>query len=294
MSIVKSLSVGEGDMFYIKHGSDNFTIIDCCLSEGNSDEVIEELRAESKHKGVTRFISTHPDEDHIRGLSALDDAMRILNFYCVENEATKSEETEDFTRYCDLRDDTKKAFYLFEGCSRRWMNRASDERGNAGLNVLWPITNNSDYRQALEDASAGKSPNNISIVLKYSLEDGATFLWMGDLETAFMEKIEDDIDLAAVDVLFAPHHGRKSGRVPGSWLDDLEPKLIIVGEAPSKDLEYYQDFNTITQNSAGNITFECLSGKIHLYVSNENYSVDFLDDEDLSDRFGKYIGTLAL
>ena len=29
MSIVKSFSVGNGDMFYINHGSDNFTIIDC-------------------------------------------------------------------------------------------------------------------------------------------------------------------------------------------------------------------------------------------------------------------------
>jgi hypothetical protein len=30
MSIVKSFSVGDGDMFYIKHNSDNFTTIDCC------------------------------------------------------------------------------------------------------------------------------------------------------------------------------------------------------------------------------------------------------------------------
>ena len=27
MSLVKSLSVGNGDMFYIKHGSDSFTSI---------------------------------------------------------------------------------------------------------------------------------------------------------------------------------------------------------------------------------------------------------------------------
>ena len=37
MSIIKSFSVcddnGEaGDMFYIKHNSSNFTIIDCCLN----------------------------------------------------------------------------------------------------------------------------------------------------------------------------------------------------------------------------------------------------------------------
>lgn len=30
MSIVKSYAVGAGDMFYIRHNTDNFTIIDCC------------------------------------------------------------------------------------------------------------------------------------------------------------------------------------------------------------------------------------------------------------------------
>ena len=31
MPLVRSFTVGNGDMFYIKHGSDNFTIIDCQL-----------------------------------------------------------------------------------------------------------------------------------------------------------------------------------------------------------------------------------------------------------------------
>lgn len=31
MSVIKSFSVGNGDMFYIKHDTDNFTIIDCNL-----------------------------------------------------------------------------------------------------------------------------------------------------------------------------------------------------------------------------------------------------------------------
>ena len=35
MSILKTLSVGEGDLFYIKHGSSNFTIIDCNMDENN-------------------------------------------------------------------------------------------------------------------------------------------------------------------------------------------------------------------------------------------------------------------
>ena len=63
MTLVKSFSVGNGDMFYIRHGSDNFSVIDCSF----------------------------------------------------KNNATKSEETEDFKRYQSLRDDTKKAFYLERG-----------------------------------------------------------------------------------------------------------------------------------------------------------------------------------
>ena len=89
MSIVKSFSVGNGDMFYIKHNSDNFTTIDCCLSEDNKKEIMDEIKAESQDKGITRFISTHPDQDHISGLKYYNEQMNILNFYCVKNEATK-------------------------------------------------------------------------------------------------------------------------------------------------------------------------------------------------------------
>ena len=35
MSTIKSFSVGYGDMFFINHGSDNFTIIDCYLDDEN-------------------------------------------------------------------------------------------------------------------------------------------------------------------------------------------------------------------------------------------------------------------
>ncbi len=293
MSIVKSFSVGEGDMFYIKHNSDNFTIIDCCMSDDNRDSIIDEIKSESKNKRITRFISTHPDDDHIRSLSDLDDEMNFLNFYCVKNEATKSDETTDFDRYCELRDSSKKAFYLKKGCSRKWMNQSSEERGSAGINILWPITSNEYYKEALEEAKEGNSPNNISPVVKYGLENGATVLWMGDLETDFMENIKDEITMDAADILFAPHHGRD--KVPEDWLGDMDPKLVIIGEAPSKYLNYYVGYNTITQNSAGDITLECVSGKVHIYVSNQNYSVDFLDDEDLPDAYGGYyIGTLKI
>lgn len=46
MSVIKSFSVGEGDMFYIEHNSDNFTVIDCCYDEDDSrDKYFEEIKS---------------------------------------------------------------------------------------------------------------------------------------------------------------------------------------------------------------------------------------------------------
>ena len=292
MSIVKSFSVGDGDMFYIKHSSDNFTIIDCFMSEEDRNDIVAELESESKNKSIVRFISTHPDDDHILGLSYLHEKMNLLNFYCVKSEATKKDATDDFDQYCELRDDSDKAFYISRGCSRRWMNQTTEERGSAGISILWPITTNEHYREALKEAKKGESPNNISPIVKYKLNGGVTILWMGDLEADFMENIKDAITMDSVDILFAPHHGRDSGKIPEDWLEDINPQVVIIGEAPPKNLNYYYGYNTITQNTAGDIVLECESSKTHIYVSNWHYSVDYLDNEGLADTYGEYIGTL--
>lgn len=297
MSVIKSFSVGEGDMFYIQHNSDNFTVIDCYMHEDNKDRIMKEIEEKSQKKHIHRFISTHPDEDHILGIKSFRDKLGIANFYCVENEATKSEDTEDFEEYCDLRDGDKH-YYIYEGCSRKWMNMSGiddngEERGSSGINILWPKTNNSYYKEALEKAKNGESPNNISPIIKYSLKDGANVLWFGDLEKDFMESIKDDLNIEKADIIFAPHHGRSSGKIPKVILDKIDPKLIVIGEAPSENLNYYSGYNTLTQNSAGDITFECVSNKVHIYVSNKNYSVDFLKNE-YKTNFENYIGTLNI
>lgn len=300
MSIIKSFSVGDGDMFYIKHGSDNFTIIDCCLSDENKATIVKEIKDEKKDKEITRFISTHPDEDHIQKLDYLDDEISIVNFYCVDNEATKSIKTDGFKRYCTLRD-SDKVFNIYKGCSRKWMNQDGPDKngkqiGSSGINILWPTTSNEDYKAELKKAKEGTAFNNISCIIQYSLKNGITAIWMGDLEKDFMEKIKDKVSFSKTNILFAPHHGRKSGKVPSEWIDQMNPDIIIMGEANSNNSDYasYPDRNKIRQNSAGDIILECdTDKKIHIYVSNENYSVDFLYDENMS-SFDYYIGTLNI
>ena len=300
--IIKSFSVednnGEaGDMFYIQHGSSNFTIIDCCLNDSSKDEIVAEINEKRKGKDITRFISTHPDEDHICGIEFLDREIEILNFYCVENAATKTDESDSFSHYCKLRDNDQKHFYIYKGCKRKWMND-NDERdgknyGSSGINVLWPITANSDYKDALKKANDGTAFNNISPVFTYSLNNGVKVMWMGDMEHDFLEKVKDYIEWPEhIDILFAPHHGRDSGKVSSDILKKLKPKVIVVGEAPSDYLNYYDGYNTITQNSAGDIVFLCDTGKVHVYVSKYDYSVDFLNDESYyNNDLGQYLGS---
>lgn len=122
MSIVKSLAVGNGDMFYIRHNSENFSVIDCSLPSNRKEEILKEIAEQRNGIGICRFISTHPDQDHISGLVSYDDRFGIVNLYVVKNKATKGEETEDFKRFTSLRDHSTKAFYLERGCKRRWLN----------------------------------------------------------------------------------------------------------------------------------------------------------------------------
>lgn len=284
MTIIKSLSVGNGDLYYIRHNSDNFTIIDCNIPYEKRSDIISELKEASADKGIQRFISTHPDEDHIHGLEYIDDAGLGWNFYCVDNNVLKEDETQSFKRYKLLRDHAERSYHIFKGCQRRWMNMNSEERGSAGINILWPDTSNPAFLEQLEKAEQCGEPNNISPIIKYSLENGVVAIWMGDLETYFMNQIVDKVQLPKTDILFAPHHGRKSGFVPKEWLDAMSPKVIVVGEAPSEDLNYYCGYNTITQNRAGDIEFDCSTGNVDVRVSSPSYSTNFLRNDNKSDR----------
>lgn len=280
-------------MFYIRHNSDNFTIIDCDLSEDNADAIIAELKAQSSSKGVTRFICTHPDEDHFGGIELLDDAMPIRNFYVVKNQAVKDEDTVSFERYCALRDNAKKAFYISKGCSRKWMNKADETRSTSGINILWPNLRNPQFKEALAACDAGESYNNTSSVIWYSIKDGASFMWLGDLETEFMESVVDDIVLPKTTVVFAAHHGRASGKIPNSWLEKLDPQIIVIGEAPSRHLHYYTGYKKITQNLAKDITFDAAGARVHIYASNPNYTHKQLHDEAQS-KFAGYVGSITV
>ena len=115
------------------------------------------------------------------------------------------------------------------------------------------------------------------------------------MEHDFLEKIKDQVDWPKVDLLFAPHHGRDSGKVSSDVLKKLDPYVIVIGEAPSEYLNYYSGYNTLKQNSTGDIVFDCGGDKVHVYVAKDyNYDTSFLSDEKATNsEYGKYIGSFT-
>ena len=237
------------------------------------------------------FISTHPDNDHVNGLERFSDS--ISTFYCVDNNVNKTD-TNSLKEYIKLRD-SGKCCNIEKGTVLNYFNSV--------IRILWPDVTNKKFKEALEKAEKTGSPNNISPIILLN-HNNKKFLWLGDLETDFLESIYYNVDWPKeVDVVFAPHHGRSSAKIPKNILDELNPKLIVIGEAPSEYLDYYRGWNTITQNSAGDINFNVdNTGKIDIFVSNREYANKDLHSLGISevvyrgDYFDRtylyYLGTL--
>ena len=126
-------------------------------------------------------------------------------------------------------------------------------------------------------------------------------MWMGDLETAMQQEFYNTTpqkDLPKVDILFAPHHGRHLGSVPPELLDALDPKIIIVGNAPCEHLDYYDLLKTITQNSSGDICFNVVDNKVRIYTKKyieiSNRPKGLVNETLILPKGWSYCGTLNL
>lgn len=108
-----------------------------------------------------------------------------------------------------------------------------------------------------------------------------------------MESIVGSIELRKTTIVFAAHHGRYSGKIPDSWLEKLDPQIIVIGEAPTRHLHYYTGYQTITQNSAGDITIDCVEEKVHFYAANANYKGPDMEDLGMT-AYEHYIGSLTV
>lgn len=296
MSLIHFLNVMEGDCTLIEHPSGRNTLIDICY--GRKDQISKFNRNCNNQKNypvnsvdylkninistIFRFILSHPDMDHMDGLNNLCNNFSICNFWDIDNNKilTTFDDTkykkEDWDCYQNIRNGKKiKVLNLYSGTHGEYFNESNDElKTGDGLYILSPT------KELVEQAKKNNNYNDCSYVILYKV-DGFKIIFSGDSEEKTWDYILENYsnEVSKIDVLFAPHHGRKTGG-NDNYLDVLKPKLTLFGNARSEYLDYQswnnRGFLHITNNEAGNIILETEPQKrINVYVTNKKYAEEY-------------------
>jgi len=299
MGIVHFLNVSEGDCTWIKHPTGHNTIID--ISNAKEVEVLfEKASASGNHNQknhpvnpieylkelgldtVFRFILTHPDMDHLDGIKALFDEFEVLNFWDTENTKVMDENSnwgkynkEDWDFYQEIRSSSKspKVLHLFAGSTGQYYNKTEDGKSGAdGLYILAPTL------ELVNEANSTEDYNDCSYVILYRTGDNKKVIFAGDSAEKSWDYILENHkeDVEDIDILFAPHHGRKTGG-NDDYLDVLNPKLTLFGNAKSEYLDYAswnnRGLDHITNNQANCIILNTSGSKgIDVYVTYETFA----------------------
>lgn len=312
MSVIHFLNVKEGDCIWIKHNSEHNTIIDVSNAKTINkitESKMENLRGNYNRKeypvnpieylssynetDIFRFILTHPDMDHMDGIKALFDELQVTNFWDTENEKIMDDDSdwgqfnkEDWDFYQSIRnsDNNPKTLTLYAGSKGKYYN--SDENGTNGgdgLSVLAPT------KQLVKEANETEDYNDCSYVILYRTGN-KKIIFAGDSAKKTWDYILENHrkEVENVDLLIAPHHGRKTGG-NDEYLDVLKPKLTLFGNAKSEYLDYSswnnRGLEKITNNQADCIIIETKNKKMNVYVTYEKFARDYNSDTYYEERF---------
>lgn len=296
MSICKIhfLNVGNGDCIIIEHQTGRISIIDICNGNGNNGngnnivsvesnfnyqklptnpiEYIQKIRGD---KPIFRFILTHPDMDHMDGIKNLFKQFKPEFFWdtnhCkdLSNDDFKNYKKEDWDFYKSIRksDSNPKTLKIYK-------RYEADYYTEDGFEIISPS------QDLVEQLKKSNKPNwnEISYVILHKVS-GKKVLYCGDSENMAWENILLDSDLLEkikdIDILIAPHHGRKTGGDKlNEYLDKIKPKLALFGNAESSNKNYQAFYNRgipiLTNNEAGNIVVSIQDkGGIYLEIDND-------------------------
>lgn len=320
MGVIHFLNVNEGDCILVKHPSGHNTVID--ISNGSALEMVFESASLSGNhnqknypvnpieylsdlgiKTIFRFVLTHPDMDHMDGIKELFETFEVLNFWDTENTKVMDENTswgkykeEDWKFYQEIRksDTSPKVMHLYSGSYGQYYNQ--DENGNSGADGLYLLA---PTPELVEEANRTEEYNDCSYVILYRTGDGKKVVFAGDSAEKTWDYILENHkeDVTDVDVLVAPHHGRKTGG-NDEYLDVLNPKLTLFGNAQSQYLDYdswnRRNLDHITNNEANCIILNTAGENgIDVYVTYETFARRRNEETFFSNEYnGWYIMTI--
>ena len=306
---VHALNVGEGDCFILERAaSGRVSVVDICGGNVTRGALAEASKAAAPPKphgdygmrnhpcnpleymdskgmsSVFRFILTHPDMDHMDGIQALFKSRSVWNYWDCGTRREKPDfggspyleaDWDYYEKLIAGKVDGVTVVRPRAGSQGKFWSADDDDHNGAGdyISVVAPCG------ALVDEANDCGDVNDASYVVVYRSCAGR-IIFAGDSNDKTWEYIlehhENLVSEAAV--LFAPHHGRKSGR-SYSFLDVVKPRVSFFGCASSEHLAYDAWRNRgllyFTANQCGNAHIYPVGEDVSVFIENEKYAQDF-------------------
>jgi beta-lactamase superfamily II metal-dependent hydrolase len=266
------LNVGNGDCTIIELPDGNLMMVDICNGGGTNSELtdpisylydlqskrilsllfvnpIAYLHALLSKPKLFRYVQTHPDMDHMDGLSLLERKCTIINFWDTDNTKPRPDfsspyskgKPEDWDAYQRLRQKAKRFYRSLSPVTLR-----DGQRYPYDLYVLHPT------REAVYYANQSGDWNHVAYVLLLKFKSFKALI-AGDVDNGVWEELYDWAsrdntarDLVSnITVFKVSHHGRRSGYCGSDWLNLTNPKEIVIskGSVPGEQSAYGNYYN---------------------------------------------------
>lgn len=236
--IVTFMNVGQGDAILLECNGRNMII------DGGS-AYTNNVYLTLREKSITDFdyvVCTHPDEDHIGGLTLALEGLNVKKYFC--SSADKDTKTySDFKAMIDKQGKKLNTPKVGE----------SFKLDNALVEVL-----------AVDVDSRGG--NDSSIVLKVTFGE-VSFLFTGDAEVSTIDYLLKNVSDLRCDVLKIAHHGAEESS-PKSFITAVNPRYAVISVGANNKYNHPDEETT-------NILSDL---KIETYMTSVNGSIIFETD----------------
>jgi len=217
------------------------------------------IRENYPGQSIFRYIQTHPEMDHMRGISALDSQIGFTNFWDTNNSRICKPEThdeEDWAAYQRLRQNARK--YTRSDMYAYFAREESGSPGGDQIEILSPSAT------LTAECDEGSDWNNMSFVLRVT-HAGVGVIFGGDAgERAWTNIVDCYGKNLKSTVLKASHHGRKSGYHKPA-IDLIDPTIVVLSIADECEHEALEEYRRHSKYVWS--TYEC--GNITLTVTAE-------------------------